>query len=123
MSLEIGIVTALQTISGLKVYPNYVQEGTATPYVRYEKSNVDYDRTLEGVISVLNNDMYEFNVITDTKSQLVTYSDAIYDKLNSLWHTTVGGEYIQDVETLNRLSMYEADINKHGEIMEIVFSY
>lgn len=123
MNIETGIVTALQTISGLGVYPSYVQEGRVTPYVEYAKTNIDYDRSLEGVASMLNNDMFEFNVITDTKSQLVTYGDAIQDKLLSLWNTTVGGEYIQDVEILNRLSKYEADINKHGEIMEVTISY
>ena len=123
MSIETGIVTALQEISGLKVYPNYTQEGTVTPNVQYEKTNVDYDRTLEGVTSVLNNDMFEFNLITDTKSDLVTDSDAIYSKLLSLWNTTTGGEYLQDIDVINRLSKYEADINKHGEVMEIVFSY
>ncbi len=123
MSFETGMVTALQTITGLKVYPNYAQEGTATPYIIYTKDNTEYERTLEDVDSKLDGITFELNLIHDTKALTDSFAELVEAKLLSLYNTTTGGEYIQDVEILNRFSQYEPEINKHREVIEVKIYY
>ena len=123
MSFETGMVTKLQEISGLKVYPNYAQEGTATPYVIYIKEDTEYERSISGVNSVLDEVTYELNLIHDTKALCESFADQIETKMLSMFQFEIGSEYIQDVEIENRYSQYEPEIEKHREIMRIKIYY
>lgn len=123
MSFETGMVAKLQEIAGLKVFPNYAQEGTTTPYLIYTKDNTEYNRSLEGVDSKLDDITFELNLIHDTKALTDSFAEQVEAKILSLYNTTVGGEYVQDVEILNRFSQYEPIIDKHREIIEVKITY
>lgn len=123
MSFETGMVAKLQEIVGLTAWAEYAEESTPTPYIVYTKDSTEYERVLDGVSSVLDSITFELNLICDRKSICDSFAELVEAKLLTLFNTTVGGEYIQDIEILNRFSQYEPIINKHREIIEIKVSF
>ena len=67
--------------------------------------------------------MYELNLIADSKSDCETYGTQIETKVRELFQTTVGGEYVQDVEITNRFTLWEEQIEKYRERIEVKFYY
>ena len=123
MAFETGLVDKLQEITNLKVYPEYAQEGTATPYVVYTRQNTEYERKLEDVEPTLDGVIFELHLITDSKSDAVSYGDSIETKLREMFLTTVGGKNVQDVDIINRFTQWETAVEKYREVIEFTVYY
>jgi hypothetical protein len=123
MAFETGLVDKLQEISGLKVFPNYAQEGTSTPYLVYIRDNTEYERILNSINPTLDAVMYELNLIVDSKSDAESYGTQVESKVRELFQTTTGGNYVQDVDITNRFTMWEEQIEKYRERIEVTFYY
>jgi hypothetical protein len=123
MGFETGLVNKLQEISGLKVFPDFAQEGTATPYIIYTRDNTEYERVIGDINPTLDGVTYELNLIVDKKSECESYGTQVESKLRELYATTTGGKYIQDIDILKRFTQWESEIEKYREIIEFTVYY
>ena len=109
MDFEQALRAELFTILKLpnKVFPLTAPEGTATPFIIYQKSNVEILKTFDG-ISFTRNALYELDLIAKTYAELQTLWLALKNKLIDLQGRTIGTTLnIQNVTIENMVELYE----------------
>lgn len=126
MNFEQALRAELVTLSGLsnKVFPLNAPEGTATPFVVYAKANTDYIKSMDGT-QLIRQGRYDIDVLAQTYSALQDQIVAIKNKILSFEGRIIGtgGPFVQSVQILNLIEMYENQVQFYRGSFEIIFYY
>lgn len=113
MNLEQALYAELKTIAGITVWPMNAPEGTTAPYVTYETSDLNEDKTLDGYLPHGNTEC-TVDVFGATFPLMKSTSALVKSRLKSFEGRTIGtlGPYIQELTfSESNPEMYEPEIN------------
>lgn len=126
MDFEQALRAELITLSNLsnKVFPMFAPEQTPTPFVIYQKSNVELLGTLDGM-SKTRMARYEFDVVSQTYDTLQQTLNNVKNKLVTFQGRTIGinGPFVQAVIVDNVIELFESDPKLVRANMEVRFYY
>lgn len=113
MNLEQALFAELKTISGVSVHSMNAPEGTPAPYMTYETSDLNEDKTLNGYLTTGTVDC-TVDVLCATFPLMKTTSNLVKAKIKTFQSRVIGtlGPYIQNLTfSESNPEMYEPEVN------------
>lgn len=126
MNFEEALKIELESISGLsgKVFPIVSQEGTASPYLTYNKTGYEKYKTL-GRVESLVDASYRLDIFHTKFTSLKTLSDLVITKLKTFEFRSIAttGPYIQMCIIDDEVPNFDQETQEYQSTIEIKISY
>lgn len=126
MTFEEALRSELITLSNLsnKVFPVFAPEMTSSPYVTYQKTNINFIKTMNGT-SETRFSRYELDLIAQTYSELQNLTMTVKNKLISFEGRIIGtnGPFVQSVVIENVIEGYEQLPKLYRSNIEVLFYF